>query len=79
MLGVMLVNGRSEYKAGGVAPRVVHKAGYGTARKGEGTRAVQGSRGAQNGRPEPVAIADHDGPPAVTPPPSTSTRGAGSS
>ena len=35
MLGVMLVNGRSECKAGGVAPRVVHKAGYGTVREGE--------------------------------------------
>ena len=77
MLGVMLVNGRSEYKAGGVAPRVVHKAGYGMAGKGEGTRAVQGGRCAQNGRPEPVASADPDAPPAVTPPPST--RGAGSS
>ena len=32
---------------------------------------------AQNGRPEPDAIAAQDGPPAVTPPPSTS--GAGSS
>ena len=62
MLGVMLVNGRSECKAGGVPPRVVHKGGYGTARKGEGTRAVNGGRCAQNGRPEPVALADQDGP-----------------
>ena len=47
MLCVMLVNGRSECKAGGVPPCVVHKGGYGTARHGEETSAVTGGRGAR--------------------------------
>ena len=41
MLCAMLVNGRSECKAGRVLACWWHKAGYGTVRKGAGIRAVQ--------------------------------------
>ena len=62
ILCVMLVNGRSECKAGVVPTYVVHKGGYGTAGTGDGPSAGTGGRGAHNGRPEPVALADQDGP-----------------
>ena len=52
MLCVMLVNGRSEFKAGGVPTCVVHKGGYETVSKGAGTSAGTGGRGARTtGRP----------------------------
>ena len=73
----MLVNDRLGGKAGRVLVERGIKGFIGMVRKGEGTRAVNGGRCAHTGRPEPVAIADQDRPPAVTPPPSP--RGAGSS
>ena len=69
MLCSMLVDGRPRCKLRAGRGRGSHKGSYGTVRKGDGSSAGTGGRGAQNGRPEPVCRANQDRATAVTPPP----------
>ena len=62
ILYAMLVDGRPTHKLRAGRGRGAHKASYGTARTGEETSAVTGGRRAHNGRPEPGARADQNGP-----------------